>query len=527
MPTYSPARMFRAGLPGVNISSNFPIVAPGVYNRNNPSPFGFKNSPGYQLPTTAPLEGYRLPQSAPELEGNGARLPVGDPVEGDVPGVFESGTSQPWVNDPLPGAPRSRLTLRQVPGGDTRDAGSRLNDPAYQQTAANGTAAALAQIYGAGASSGAAGARSVSRGAGEGAGYNPIAEMGNAGRVLEAAAGLEGERVAYSARDMMGRPSARSFNARGEMLDQGANAPLGSPLLSDRVVSPFDPPEVRASKQRYGEMKIREAAGREMMRGADGGAPSTQDMAGEFNRLSAQAGRKPMPGSAGTRKEEIEGVGTLVRDNATGELVDSGKINKPDDKKNEQKSLTQTEIQSINSLQQAGRDLSSLEGAFKEIGDKDFGGPIAGRARSGLNAVLGNDPNVTRIKNLVTAATPNLARGVFRETGVLTDADVERYKVLLPNVNDTPAQRSQKIADLRKRQVETIDEQLATLKAAGRDVTGLREKILGDAAKKTAASGAGGATYKDADGTEHPIREIKGRGRGIIKDGKFYPIVGQ
>lgn len=156
------------------------------------------------------------------------------------------------------------------------------------------------------------------------------------------------------------------------------------------------------------------------------------------------------------------------------------------EKKNDAKALTAAELQQINALQQSERDLGTLEQAFADIKDPNFGGPVAGR-------VLGLDPtnvNIQRIDSLVTAATPNLARGVFREVGVLTDEDITRYRALLPNRNDTATQRTQKLKDLRSRLVSSTRETLGTLKAAGRDVDGIEERLLGarDSAPNKAAS---------------------------------------
>jgi hypothetical protein len=197
-------------------------------------------------------------------------------------------------------------------------------------------------------------------------------------------------------------------------------------------------------------------------------------MAGVGRGAIRQAITKPKPGSQGYKTTEIPGLGTIVADAATGDVIPSSSFNRPD-RKTDEKALTQTEIQQVNALQQSARDLKALEDAFTAIKDADFGGPVAGRA-------LALDPtnvNVSRIQNLVTAATPNLARGVFREVGVLTDQDVARYQKLLPNVTDTAAQRTQKLQDLRTRLAATLDEQLGTLQAAGRDVSGIRERILG------------------------------------------------
>ncbi len=189
---------------------------------------------------------------------------------------------------------------------------------------------------------------------------------------------------------------------------------------------------------------------------------------------------KPMPGSGGYGRVEVPGLGTMIIDRATGEPIESGKIVRPNEKKNDEKSLTAGEIQQLGSLQQAARDIDMLEQRFGSYKDPNWGGPVAGRIKSVVG--MGTNPRISEIENLVTSATPNLARGVFREVGVLTDADVERYRKLLPNVTDTAEQRAQKLKDLRSRLGVTLDETLSTLQAAGRDVTGLREKVIADKA---------------------------------------------
>jgi len=211
------------------------------------------------------------------------------------------------------------------------------------------------------------------------------------------------------------------------------------------------------------------------------GPSVTRQLAEAGRRALATAGQKPVPGSKGYKKVEIDGVGTAVQDAATGELVDSGKFARQD-RKTDEKALTQTEIQQISALEQAKRDLDALEQAFAATGDADYGGPIAGRIRA-LNPA---DATVKRLDNLATAAVPNLARGVFREVGVLTDDDVKRYTALVPNRNDTAAQRANKLRDLRTRLQANVGETLGTLRAAGRDVAGLEARLLGTVANSAA-----------------------------------------
>lgn len=184
------------------------------------------------------------------------------------------------------------------------------------------------------------------------------------------------------------------------------------------------------------------------------------------------------------------------------------------EKKNDAKALTAQELQQIQALNQSSRDLDTLEKAFAAMKDPNWGGPVAGRAR----ALDPTSVNVSRINGLVTAATPNLARGVFLERGVLTDMDIDRYKKLLPNVNDTSEQRTQKLADLRARLVASKQSTLDTLMAAGRDVSGLQEQLRGQ------DSAPNETTFTDVDGQSYPVVAVRGQ-RGVIKAGKFYPLV--
>jgi hypothetical protein len=245
--------------------------------------------------------------------------------------------------------------------------------------------------------------------------------------------------------------------------------------------------------------------------------------------LSLKAGQdlankptKPMPGSAGYGKVDVPGVGTAVVDQATGELIDSGKFSKAPEKKSDKQSLATTEIQRINAMQQASRDLQSLEQAYNEIGDKDWGGPLAGRLKPGFGETK------SRIENLINSSTPNLARGVFGEVGVLTDEDVKRYKDLLPNANDTAKVRAQKFADLRTKLEGAKKETIGALKAAGREVGEFEKMFEGSGESGPQAdlvTPAGEDFYADENGVLLPIRVIRGQ-RGIMKAGKFYPIQG-
>ena len=137
--------------------------------------------------------------------------------------------------------------------------------------------------------------------------------------------------------------------------------------------------------------------------------------------------------------------------------------------KAEGKALTAEEVNRIAALDQAETDLNSLEEIFKGLG-ANYGGPVSGRVKSIVMG--GQNPNISMIDNAITAATPNLARGVFREVGVLTDEDIKRYKSLLPAATDTEEVRARKVKQLRERISKGREEMMSSLKGAGRNVSG-------------------------------------------------------
>ncbi len=157
------------------------------------------------------------------------------------------------------------------------------------------------------------------------------------------------------------------------------------------------------------------------------------------------------------------------------------------------KDLVAGELQILNSLDQAEKDLGTLEKMFNDAGP-GYGGPVSGRAKGVLG---GLDTTTAAINNARISATPNLARGVFREVGVLTDKDVERYAKLLPSPNDTPELRTQKFAQLKQRLNEGRKLTIENLSKAGRNVSEFKDKeatpeekpLVPDAGKKELLNG--------------------------------------
>lgn len=139
------------------------------------------------------------------------------------------------------------------------------------------------------------------------------------------------------------------------------------------------------------------------------------------------------------------------------------------------KELTQTENARLEAINQAERDLQTIQQVFKGSPDAKTGGvsdvftgPFVGRVRQ-LNPY---DNDARLLDQAINAAVPNLARGVFREVGVLTDEDVARYRKQFPTLADPPDIRDQKLAALRARLVQSKQSALQSLQQARRDLTG-------------------------------------------------------
>lgn len=99
-------------------------------------------------------------------------------------------------------------------------------------------------------------------------------------------------------------------------------------------------------------------------------------------------------------------------------------------------------------------------------------GPVSGIIRSNNPY----DSKAQQIKAQLTQIVPNLARGVFGEVGVLTDADVALYSKTLPNLTN-PTDIRDAIAGLTLKTVQrSIENQLEVLAASGIDVSGFENK---------------------------------------------------
>lgn len=96
-------------------------------------------------------------------------------------------------------------------------------------------------------------------------------------------------------------------------------------------------------------------------------------------------------------------------------------------------------IEKAMKIDQSAKDLDDLEKLFGDMTT----GPFVGFFR-GLNPY---DTDAKALEAKLKATVPNLARGVFAEVGVLTDADIQNYMATLPNLK-SPKDRAAKLVEM-------------------------------------------------------------------------------
>jgi hypothetical protein len=129
------------------------------------------------------------------------------------------------------------------------------------------------------------------------------------------------------------------------------------------------------------------------------------------------------------------------------------------------KDIAVTQAQSLEKYQST---LSKLEDITKQISSQSTG-PIVGRLR-GMNPY---DTPAQTLKATLQSLIPGLARGVYGEVGVLTDADIANYAKTIPNLSSTEATNKAVLAMTLDTLAGGYKRQLATLAKSGVDVSGL------------------------------------------------------
>jgi hypothetical protein len=102
------------------------------------------------------------------------------------------------------------------------------------------------------------------------------------------------------------------------------------------------------------------------------------------------------------------------------------------------------------------------------------------------------DVDAQYLNKLVESVVPGLARTVFGEVGVLTDADVKRYKEMVPNMKTEQQVAEALIKMLDKKITASYDGYIKTAKKAGYDVGGFEAAAVEEkAATDTTAAQSG------------------------------------
>lgn len=129
-------------------------------------------------------------------------------------------------------------------------------------------------------------------------------------------------------------------------------------------------------------------------------------------------------------------------------------------------SLESTERESISKNISVLSQIDELE---KKLSGQTTGA-VAGRIRNAL-AVVGRDVQAGAINAQLQAIIPNLARGVYGEVGVLTDADIENYRKTLPNLT-SPKEQNDAVLSMTLQSVKNnLKNKLETAASSGKDVS--------------------------------------------------------
>ena len=137
--------------------------------------------------------------------------------------------------------------------------------------------------------------------------------------------------------------------------------------------------------------------------------------------------------------------------------------------------MTQGELKPITDIQTIVGQAETLTGLINSVDT----GPIVGIVKS-ANPY---DTKAQELKAAITAIVPKLARGVYGEVGVLTDADIENYSRTIANLKNTGDVNKAVMAMTLDIATRSLANQLNSLAAGQRDVsrfesiyTGLNQK---------------------------------------------------
>ena len=158
--------------------------------------------------------------------------------------------------------------------------------------------------------------------------------------------------------------------------------------------------------------------------------------------------------------------------------------------------MTQGELKPITDIQTIVGQAETLTGLINSIDT----GPIVGIIKS----VNPYDTKAQLMKSAITAIVPKLARGVYGEVGVLTDADIENYSRTIANLKNTTDVNKAVMAMTLDIATRSLANQLNSLSAGQRDVSRFESIYQGMNAKadKLKSELGYGSAPETAQGTE-------------------------
>jgi hypothetical protein len=133
--------------------------------------------------------------------------------------------------------------------------------------------------------------------------------------------------------------------------------------------------------------------------------------------------------------------------------------------------LQQFQLQSFENVNRAQATLSDLAKQLEKVQSKM--GPISG------NLLKRNpyDEDVQLLQNYMTALIPTIARGVYGEVGVLTQADIDNYSKLIPNITQSPSLAKSTLEFLSKDIERAKNNKFDIWESTNYDVEGLRKFV--------------------------------------------------
>ena len=166
-------------------------------------------------------------------------------------------------------------------------------------------------------------------------------------------------------------------------------------------------------------------------------------------------------------------------------------------------------VKDLTTSRQAGTIAERLKQRYEDLvnSEPNLVGFIQGRIATWAKSKEWNQ-KVAAFERDATAILAPVAKGIYNETGVLSEKDVERYKGVIPSLRDSPQVGNQKIQDLFNETQSAWTNKLDSWKRAGYDVSGFQ-----DLAQPTTAAPAA-----SAPGASGGVLSLPSTGRRIVRD---------